>query len=250
MRKLSSHIVAATLLVAVALCPVAAKADNTALYVGSCTAGSGGCTLLAGAPALSASALFDLNSTTNMLTITLTNTYAGDAKDATAILGALLFNSSGLTPVSASLNGSTVYGSFVKNVGEGWQYKSSISMDGANSGISAVGYGVFGPKGNFYKTGQLLQGSNYGIAPVGYTNTGNPSIKDPIIQNSLQFTLKTPSGFSLSNLGTVVFQYGTSLGEPSFTGTLHPVPEPPVTMLLACSALLFGGVLRRFRCLF
>jgi hypothetical protein len=197
---------------------------------------------------LSASALFDLNTTTDTLTVTLTNTSLGDAKDATAILLAVLFNSSGLTPVSASLNGSTVYGTFVNNVGEGWQYKSGISAHNENSGISAAGFGVFGPDGNFYKTGQKLAGSNYGIAPAGYTNTGNASIKDPIIQNSIEFTLKAAPGFSLSELGSsIVFQYGTSLDEPYFTGNLQgQVPEPPVTALLACSALLFGGLFRRF----
>ena len=235
MRRLSSYVIAATVLVAMALCPVAAKADSTALYVGN--NGAGG---------LSASALFDLRG--NTLTVTLTNTSLGDAKDATGILLAVLFNaSSTLTPVSASLNGSTVYGSFVSNVGEGWQYKSGISAHNKNSGISATGLGIFGPNGNFYKTGQKLGGSDYGIAPVGYTNTGNPSIIDPIIQNSIQFTLTAASGFSLSQLGnSVVFQYGTDLSEPSFNGNLQQqVPEPPVTALLACSALLFGGFLRR-----
>ena len=124
----------------------------------------------------SASATFALTGST--LTVTLANTSTGDAANATDILLAVLFNTStSLTPVSATLPGSTtVYGSFVHNVGEGWQYKSGISAHGENSGISAAGYGVFGPDGNFYSTGQTLDGSDYGVAPLGYTNTGNLSL--------------------------------------------------------------------------
>lgn len=188
---------------------------------------------------LSASAIF--NYTGSTLTVTLTNTSTGDAKDATGILLAVLFDTSTtLTPTSASIGGSTVYGSFVHDVGEGWQYKSGISMHGENSGISGAGYGVFGPDGNFYSTGQKLDGSDYGIAPIGYTNTGNPSIKDPIIQNSITFTLDAP-GFNLNELGkTIVFQYGTSTSEPNFTGNLTSTPEPSTMCLVG------GGLLTAF----
>lgn len=97
----------------------------------------------------SASATFDL--TGNTLTVSLVNTSLGDVHDATDILLAVLFNtSSTLTPVSASIDGSTVFGSFVNDVGEGWQYKSGVSAHGKNSGISGAGYGVFGPSGNFF----------------------------------------------------------------------------------------------------
>jgi hypothetical protein len=194
----------------------------------------------------SASAIFDLSGST--LTVTLANTSPGDAPDATWILLAALFNTnSSLTPVSASLpTGTTVYGSFVNNVGEGWQYKSGVSAHGMNSGISGAGYGVFGPSGNFFSPGVMLDGSDYGIAPIGFTNTGNASIKDPIFQNSIVFTLNAP-GFSLSELGnTIVFQYGTSLSEPSFNGTLQgSTPEPASLMLFGSGVLGLTGLLRR-----
>jgi hypothetical protein len=111
-------------LLILALCPVGARADTTALYI--VNSGS-----------LSASALFDLGG--NTLTVTLTNTSKWDAPDATHILTAVLFDTSkALTPVSASLPSRTkVYGSVKKNVGERWQYKSAVSAHGMNSGISA-----------------------------------------------------------------------------------------------------------------
>ena len=195
----------------------------------------------------SASATFDL--TGNTLDVTLTNTSLGDAPDATWILMSVMFDtSSTLTPVSASLNGSTVYGSFVHNVGEGWQYKSGVSAHGKNSGISGTGLGVFGRSGNFFTPGQHLGGSDYGIAPIGFTNTGNPSIQDPIIQNSIEFTLTAAQGFSLDQLGdTVVFQYGTDLTEPSFDGTLQTTTPEPATMGMLGSGLLVGFMQLRRR---
>src|SRR6476620_1856235 len=68
---------------------------------------------------LAASATFDLSGTT--LTVTLTNTGTADVVDPAGVLTAVLFNTStaaghGLTAVSASLNGSSVfYASIVNN---------------------------------------------------------------------------------------------------------------------------------------
>jgi PEP-CTERM motif len=186
---------------------------------------------------LSASASFNLSGST--LNIILTNTSSSDVLVPADVLTGLFFHTTNLlTPVSASLNGSSVfYGSIVTNVGEGWQYKSGVSAQGKNSGISAAGLSIFGPSGNFFSPGLHLNGLNYGILSASdNTGTGNGGITGhgPLIKNSVAYTLTANTPFSLSELGsTVVFQYGTSTTEPHFTGScLHdctPPPPPPCT---------------------
>src|SRR5258708_6780041 len=123
---------------------------------------------------LSASANFELSG--NSLTVTLTNTSLADVLVPGDVLTGVFFNTvHSLTPVSASLNGSSVYdGSIVHDVGEGWQYKafSSGGPQGKDSGISAAGLGLFGPKGNFYtpplhQSNPNLGGIDYGIVTAG-----------------------------------------------------------------------------------
>jgi hypothetical protein len=198
---------------------------------------------------LSASAFFTLSGST--LNIILTNTSSADVLVPTDVLTGVFFNTTHtLTPVSASLNGSSVfYGSIVHNVGEGWQYKSGVSAQGKNSGISAAGLGIFGPQGNFYSPGQSLGGLDYGLLSAGdNTGTGNKGVTKhgPLIKNAVAYTLTTDPLFSLSEVGsTVVFQYGTSTTEPYFTGTCiqnctpppQVVPEPSTWIMLVTGAL-------------
>lgn len=199
---------------------------------------------------LSASATFDL--TGNTLSVTLVNTSLTDVLLPADVLLAVFFDTANtLTPVSASLDGSTVFYGSLTNVGDGWEYKNGINAHGKNSGIGAAGFGVLG-QSNFSASHQNLGGLNYGIlSPGDNSNTGNNGVKGhgPLIKNEVQFVLTTPNGFSLDQLGdSVVFQYGTSLDEPSFSGTLQTTPTPePSTLGLAGSGLLtfFMGLRRR-----
>src|SRR5215831_19077096 len=89
-----------------------------------------------------ASALFSLTGTT--LDVTLTNTSAFDVLEPTDVLTGLFFDTSSatghtLTPVSASLNGSTAFYASLSNVGDGWGYASGVSANGKNSAISGTG---------------------------------------------------------------------------------------------------------------
>ncbi len=201
------------------------------LLVWSGTSLATGITFSGSSGTLSASAAFDL--TGNTLNLILTNTSSADVLVPSDVLSGLFFNTTHtLTPIAASLNGSTVsYGS-MSQVGAGWQYKTGISTHGENSGISAAGLGIFG-SGNFYNPGNNLAGIDYGILSVGDNPaTGNTGVtgKGPLIKNSVEFTFNAAPGFTLDELGnSVVFQYGSSLTENNFSS---PVPEPATILLL------------------
>jgi hypothetical protein len=221
---------------------------------------------------LSAEAVFTLNSGT--LTILLTNTSTIDVLVPSDVLTGLFFdtNSGDLAPVSASLNGSTAYYGSINNVGEGWQYKDGIAAQGKNSGISAAGLGLFGAGTRFYTStdNKALDGVGYGILSAGFNDPQNENKNDlkkaatqganggPLFKNSILFTLKAANGFDLDSIfldsghnlrpNPVFFQYGSSLGEPSFHGDpvdhdghpivgTSPVPEASSLLLLA-----FGGL--------
>ena len=208
---------------------------------------------------LGALAVFNLSGTT--LTVTLENTGSGDVLVPTDVLTGVFFNTStaanhGLTPVSASLDGSSVfYGSLAAaGVGAGWQYLAGVSAQGKNSGISAAGLGVFGPNGNFASPGVTIDGLDYGLLSAGDNSaTGNGGVTGggPLIKDEVVFTLTAGSAFSLSDLGsTVVFQYGTALTEPSFTttgtGILDVrVPEPSALLLLGSGLVVLSGLARK-----
>ena len=204
---------------------------------------------------LSASANFGLSG--NTLTIILTNTSLADVLVPADVLTGFFFDTAHtLTAVSASLNGSTVnYGSLVTDVGEGWQYKGGVSAQGKNAGISAAGLGIFGPTGNFFTPGVSSDGLDYGILSAGDDlSTGNTGVTGhgPLIKNSLTFTLSAAAGFSLNELGSsVVFQFGTALDEPHFTGDGGgggggggAVTPEPATFVLVGGALALAGIAR------
>jgi hypothetical protein len=206
---------------------------------------------------LSASAYFELSG--NTLTVTVTNNSTADVVLPTDVLTGVFFNvdpSHSLTPVSASLNGSSVfYGSLINNVGEGWQYRAVAdgAAQGKNAGISASGLGIFGPNGNFYSpssgSNPNLGGLDYGILSAGDNPaTGNNGVtgKGPLFNDSIVFTLTAGGGFTLDDLGeTVVFQYGTSLSEPFFVALDPPFPAPEPSSIVVWCLGIAGLVWRR-----
>lgn len=211
-----------------------------------------------GAGGRSASATFD--TTTGM--VTLTNT-GGEVSRPNQVLTAIFFNLSdnpALTPVSANLDGSTVfYGSqpATGNVGGEWAYNSDFNVDGARYGISSVGLGLFGPNDRFDTT-QNLQGPKspnglqYGIVSASDNLTqGNKKVtggtpKNPValIQDHVKFNL---AGFGPdTTVSSVFFQYGTDLSEPRIPGQPQPIPEPASMLgIMAFGALGGGKLLKR-----
>jgi len=203
------------------------------------------------------------------LQVVLTNTSANDVLIPANVLMALFFNLNGvgaLTPVSASLGGSTVfYGSLgAGGVGAGWAYKANLVglPGGGTEGISAAGYSSpsFGPDGNFGCGANCVaeNGLNYGLLSAGDNSaTGNGGVTGggPLIKDSVTFLLSgLPAGFSdadlAADLANVAFQYGTALNdrtEPCIGACelQQGAPEPSMPLLLG-AGLLAWGVTRRY----
>ncbi len=173
-----------------------------------------------------------------ILTIALINTSTHPVTSNADVLTALFFNTNTTLVPNSGVNliGSSIYGTPANNPGEGWVYESGFSQYSMNSGISAAGFGVFASHyPNFYTVPKPpLDGTDYGIVSAS-TGTNVASLKNhgPLFQHTLVFTLSASGNFEIPN--SVVFQYGTSLDEPHFSGSCHEctvVPEPSALLLL------------------
>jgi hypothetical protein len=209
---------------------------------------------------------FDISGS-NLL-VTLTNTSTADIAVAADLLTAVFFNITGdplLTRNSVVLApGSSVEHGGGTNpgndVGSEFAYLNGLNQYGANQGISNSGLGLFGP-GDLFPGANLAgpgspDGAQYGLASAGDNPaTGDASVSDPLIKNSVIITLGgLPGGFSLSNVSNVTFQLGTDLSEGHFSGRLdpgdpgvQPVPEPASLALFGTGVVIVGAVIRRRR---
>ncbi|MBI4578841.1 MAG: PEP-CTERM sorting domain-containing protein [Planctomycetes bacterium] len=204
---------------------------------------------------LAASALFEVDGST--LVVTLTNTSTEDVAVPAEILTALFFSSdvpltltrtSAVVPAGSSVAfGGTDPGGVV---GGEWAYRSGLvgAPGGRPYGISSAGFGLFGPGDVF--PGTNLQGPaapdglQYGITSAGDdTGTGNAAVTggNALIKNQVVFRLDgLPDGFNPEEaITSVFFQYGTNLDEGGFE-----IPEPHVVALMALGGLFIN---RRYR---
>lgn len=208
---------------------------------------------------LAAEAIFTLNTTLHKLTIQLINTadITGSKVYQTDLLTGLFFTPSAtLTPQSASIDGSTLYGTSPQlsatNVGKYWQYKSGLSglPQGASAGISAAGLGPFGPNGNFKTAGEKLDGINgFEIAPIGYdgTNWKVKKVRDTtLVNHEVDFVLSVATGLTSLELCDLSFHYGTDLTDPNLVPS-NPVPVPGALLLLGVGLVRLVGYGRRKR---
>ena len=163
------------------------------------------------------------------LEVVLSNTSLADTLVPSDVLTGVFFDITGnpaLTRISAITGGPTYRGTtFISGagaaVGGEWAYRNSLSQYAADSGISSSGLGLFGPA-NIFPGANLSgpaspAGTSYGLASAAdIQSTGNGGVLgNELTKNSVTFLLGgLPAHFSLSNIGNVTFQYGTSLSEP------------------------------------
>lgn len=200
---------------------------------------------------LSASADFSWTSA-GKLQIVLTNLGAAPEFNTDAI-GGLFFDLPDdvvLTPESAALTaGSHVYNytTPVTDISPEWAYQSGLSYNGADAGVSSVGYGLFS-SGNRFATGNVsgavpINGADWSIISTDPTSPqGQGNLNDPLVANSVTFTFGANRQFDFGELGIVGFQYGTDL-----EGNWKPVPEPATMGMLAAGTVGLAVLRRRRR---
>lgn len=204
---------------------------------------------------LSASASFDLVG--GQLQLVLSNTSTHDVTQRAQLLNAVFFSLSGgvaqLTPVSATSLGITyLYGVIEQpagtNVGGEWGYAgvSTSYHPNANVGVSSTGLGLFGSgtfNGPDLDSPDALNGMNYGLTSQGddVSSWQGNGTQEPITKHAVSFLFDVGSGFSLSQIDRVSFQYGTSLSEPRLCAQgcepERSVPEPATAALVGLGLL-------------
>ncbi|MBC7882227.1 MAG: hypothetical protein H7Y37_12950 [Anaerolineae bacterium] len=235
------------------------------LTLGAFPANAAGITFAGTSGTLGANVLFELNGTA--LTLTLQNTGTNAINSRADVLTALFFDyspSTILTYNSAIVQQGQQLVAFEKkndpvittltsnlditNINGSWRYVGSVPGP-TESGLGTVGLGIF--------DGDFTRGTNYGLIGSGILN-GNGGLENdggsPVIRNTAVFSFTVQSGFNLSDIRNVKFQYGTSLSEPSFGGVAtNPdptaVPEPTPALAAMVLGLILGGVVffkRRF----
>ncbi|MBD2520163.1 PEP-CTERM sorting domain-containing protein [Nostoc sp. FACHB-973] len=194
--------------------------------------------------ALSATAVFD-NSIAGKLTLTLTNTGPGASAPSDVLTG-IFWDYAGSPLTNLTLSSAKAPTVITNNVTTGtnvdltkvggnkveWGFAKTTASTGLGGvagvanpvtqhyGIGTAGFGInpgFGLSGG--------QQFNYGII-TGYDNNANPAVSGgTFVKNSATFVFSgLPTGFDLTKIQNLRFQYGTALNEPS---TYYIAPPPP-----------------------
>jgi PEP-CTERM motif len=249
MRKWLPILALGSAAVALALPSPQARADLIVSGSGTSTDGT------------SIAAKVDFNLTGPTLTVVLTNIGATNLASQASVLTELLFAGptlAGPLPGAAGTAALTA-GSFLagpattETVGQNWQYI-------AGSGLGTTGLNGFGPSGNLCGTsgcGVMVDGSGFGLVPSGADLTHDGLPTRTYVEDSATYTLTLPAGstFTLADITSVSFVYGTSTSDET-TITCVPgtpgcsfgpplVPEPSALALVGSALLVFGFVWRR-----
>jgi hypothetical protein len=168
--------------------------------------------------------------------------------------------------IALTAGSSLVSGTTVDNadpLGTEWQYTAGAGAASSGFGIGAVGTGHGNLCGSAVCVGAALDGSAFGLVGTG-TDLSIQGLKpaNTYVENSVTIDLTLPAGsmFSLADITSAEFQYGTGAGEGDIVvvgctggsdcGTPPPPPPPlpePGTLALLGGALAGLGVARRGR---
>ncbi|MFN6488101.1 MULTISPECIES: XDD4 family exosortase-dependent surface protein [unclassified Nostoc] len=211
--------------------------------------------------ALSATAVFD-NSIAGQLKLTLTNTGPGASAPSDVLTGIFWdYAGSPLTNLTMSsakatsliTNNVTTTGTFDLTKVNGNKVEWGFAKTTASSGLGGA-TGVANPVTQHYGIGTAgfginpgfgLSGGqqfNYGII-TGYDSANSAVSGGTFVKNSATFTFSgLPTGFDLTKIQNIRFQYGTALNEPSTYYIAPPpppkkVPEPSATVALGLFAV-------------
>ncbi|MFN6536219.1 MAG: XDD4 family exosortase-dependent surface protein [Nostoc sp. EkiNYC01] len=206
--------------------------------------------------ALSATAVFD-DSVAGKLTLTLTNTGPGASAPSDVLTG-IFWDYAGSPLTNLTLSSAKAPTVITNNVTTGtnvdltkvggnkveWGFAKTTASTGLGgaAGVSSpvtqhygIGTAGFGISPGFGLSGG--QQFNYGII-TGY-DSANPAVSGgTFVKNSATFVFTgLPTGFDLTKIGNIRFQYGTALNEPSTYYIAPPpppkkVPEPSATFAL------------------
>jgi len=244
MCKISSYVVAVTVLLALALCPVAARADSTT---------------------------FDL--AVKGVNGTLDPGMTGPYVQVTVDTGLCNSNCTSATISFTGLSQTVGGTAYLYQMGDGESAMVNINsanftvtgiVDAGDTGINGSGpHGL--PYGNAPAPLDTFQGG--GTYNFWISNDEGPLGNNPYggITNSISLTVNDLGGASWNGSGNVLASNGGTFGFEAgaqifatdsqclaaqnckfgYAAGLAPVPEPPVNALLACSALLFGGLFWR-----
>ncbi len=208
---------------------------------------------------LSAQAVFTLDTTTDVLTVALSNTSpaAGFKIGGAEVLTELFFNATDtLTPKSAALaSGSEIVGTAPhgQTLAGNWEYVATSHAPSnipnhviSSSGVYAKGNPKHDPPAFGAPSGHGIGGPSWGLVD---TSNGHDIARGdlPVVDNQILFTFQADPHFTLSELGpSVVFQFGTTRSGPEVLGPDPPsAPEP--TSLAIWGLLGIAGVVYRRR---
>jgi hypothetical protein len=205
------------------------------------------------------SAQLDVTISGSTLTLTLTNTATTQPTTNTGLLTGILFNL-GTSTATLDFESATATalveqggctdptcgfdGSVYQLGGESSYNLTAGLVDPPSGGTYTQGVGTMGGFGtNFANTGTDVDdpispdGVNFGIVPTGYVSgsISGAGGTEPLVSNSIVFTFTITGTLSETDIGGVIFIYGTAFNEvPGVTGdtptTETPTTETPTTV--------------------